>query len=235
LGGFFVVLHPPVKLPEGIVGGGTLTVKIVDEYYAAVDRMEFRRNPTFPETDDIVYEGSVGGTRTVSFRGAIFGTVQLTGQELMEAFNPGVLALLCGRGDEVTITPAMINLLNTFWDALARHASPAVKTVLEQERARFDGFRRFQNAGFRNWVALLGIQVPTQPRLHISGSQRETSPDRFRLAANDLPCVDLSLWRSLDLKLWERVPNATIERDGVTVVFTDPAPPAEKAFYDVRQ
>jgi len=162
-------------------------------------------------------------------------TVFLKAQELMEAFNPGVLALLCGRGDEVTITPAMINLLNTFWDALARHASPALKTVFEQERARFDGFRRFQNAGFRNWVALLGIQVPTQPRLHISGSQRETSPDRFRLAANDLPCVDLSLWRSLDLKLWERVPNATIERDGVTVVFTDPAPPAEKAFYDVRQ
>lgn len=108
-----------------------------------------------------------------------------------------------------------------------------MKTVLEQEQARFDNFQRFESASFSQWAGVLGIPIPTQSRVHIALAGREA--DRFHLALNDLPGVELSLRRSLDLKSWERVPNAQIQRDGFTLLFTDPAPPVERAFYEVRQ
>lgn len=500
LGGCFVLPHPAVILPEGIVAGGTLTVEITENYNAAVDRLEFRGNPTFPEADEIVFEGPVGGAQTVRFRGTIFGTVQLTSglmtcvlneqadseaavallgrlyygnteltpdwftqpgqqypprtivvtltdalganevsrfvnfpflwgirlpeslllpngqeailhlqgwfssqqvlpvrkmvttwsdagcgvlngtvagfpgqqpivgkppaycctvtatagflyastqiyegitverdfeepllrivlgwfdldgtldglppdcpffwefahvyvipecattprfqaagggqtplpsptpiyalenlmkktaagqrwvnlyrqhgpevvrlfvqhpslllqaQELVAAYQPGVVALLAGRGDTVPIYAPMITLVNNFWNALAEHASPALKTALEQEQARFDNFRLFENGTFNHWAGLLGISVPFQPHIHISLMRREAT--QFRLALNDVPGVNLSLWRSLDLQTWTPVTNAEMQRDGSTLLFTDPAPPAGHAFYNVRQ
>ncbi|MBE0540794.1 MAG: hypothetical protein IH623_05355 [Verrucomicrobia bacterium] len=153
-------------------------------------------------------------------------------QELVASFHPGVVALLAGQGDTVTITPPMITQVNAFWNLLAQYANPALKAALEQEQARFDNFQRFQNVTISEWAGLLGIRVPFQPYLHISLMRRE--PTEFSLALNDVPGLDLSLWRSLDLKTWGRVTNATFERDGVAIIFTDPTPPAGAAFYQVR-
>lgn len=153
-------------------------------------------------------------------------------KELSTTFHPGVTALLAGRGDTVTITPPMITLVNNFWNLLAQYASPALKAVLQQEQARFDNFQLFQDVTFSEWAGLLGIRVPFQPYLHISLMQRE--PTKFHLALNDVPGLDFSLWRSEDLKTWGRVTNATFERDGVAIIFTDPTPPAGAAFYQVR-
>ena len=152
--------------------------------------------------------------------------------ELVTAFHSGVGALLAGKGQEVTITPAMIGLVNAFWSELAQRASPALKATLEQEQARFDGFRRFEGGNFSNWAGLLGLPIPSQPRLHISVTQRDA--DRFRLVANDIPDADVTLWRSLDLINWELVANAVLQRDGVNLLFTDPTPPAREAFYMIR-
>ncbi len=127
----------------------------------------------------------------------------------------------------------MITLVNNFWNALAEHASPSLKTALEQEQARFDNFRLFQDGTFNDWAGLLGIPVPFQPCLHISLMQREAT--KFHLALNDVPGEDLSLWRSLDLQTWTQVTNAEMQRDGTTLLFTDPAPPEGQASYTVRQ
>ncbi len=154
-------------------------------------------------------------------------------KELSTTFHPGVAALLAGRGDTVPIYAPMITKVNDFWNALAEHASPALREALQQEQARFDNFRMFQDRSFSHWAGLLGIRVPFEPYLHISLMKRE--PTKFHLALNDVPGLDLSLWRSLDLKTWGRVTNATFERDGVTIIFTDPTPPADAAFYQVRE
>ena len=102
----------------------------------------------------------------------------LPAQELVAAYQPGVVALLAGRGDTVTIYPPMITQVNDFWNALAEHASPALKTVLQEEQARFDNFRLFENGTFSHWAGLLGIAVPFQPYLHISLMQLEATKDR---------------------------------------------------------
>ena len=154
-------------------------------------------------------------------------------QELIAAFQPGVVALLAGRGDTVPIYAPMITQVNDFWNALAEHASPALKTVLQQEQARFDNFRLFQDRSFSEWAGLLGIRVPFQPSVHISLMQREAT--KFHVALNDITGANLSLWRSLDLQTWTQVTNAEIQRDGATLIFTDPTPPAGQAFYYVRQ
>lgn len=73
-----------------------------------------------------------------------------------------------------------------------------MKTVLQEEQARFDNFRLFQDGTFNDWAGLLGISVTFQPHLYISLMKRETT--QFHLALNDLPGVNLSLWRSTDLQ-----------------------------------
>ena len=153
-------------------------------------------------------------------------------QELVATFQPGVVALLAGRGDTVPIYVPMITRVNDFWNALAEHATPALKTVLQQEQARFDNFRMFQNRTFNEWAGLLGIHVPFQPYLHISLMRREAT--KFHVALNDVAELELSLWRSVDLQTWTQVTNAEIQRDGTTLIFTDPSPPAGQAFYNVR-
>ncbi len=153
-------------------------------------------------------------------------------QELLTFWHPGVAALLSGRGETSQIQPLMITQLDAFWAALAEHASPGLKAVLEDERRRFDQFRRFEGVSFAEWAGILGIPIPTQPRLYISLVKRDG--DRFRLALNDLPGVLVRLWRSTDLRNWAPVPSAVIERDGATMVIIDPTAPASEAFYEVR-
>ena len=164
---------------------------------------------------------------------ALHPIVMSKAQELIAAFQPGVALLLAGQGEEVTITPAMIGLVDSFWNGLTEYASPALKTVLNQEQTRYNHFQRFQGTSFAHWAGLLGIPIPSQPRIHISLTRREA--DRFFLALNDVPGVEFILWRSADLQSWERVPNAIVERDGVTLLFTDPAAPSGMAFYSVRR
>ncbi|MEN9677646.1 MAG: hypothetical protein RIS76_3542, partial [Verrucomicrobiota bacterium] len=159
-------------------------------------------------------------------------SLMVQSHELIAAYQPGVVALLAGQGDTVTIYPPMIAQVNAFCIALAQHASPALKTALVQEQVRFDNFQRFQNASFSEWAGLLGLPIPTEPLLHVTLTRREAT--RFHLALSDLPGLDLALWRSPDLKTWARVPNAEIQRDGFTLLFTDPAPPDAAAYYEVR-
>ncbi|MBL9168135.1 MAG: hypothetical protein JNN07_10375 [Verrucomicrobiales bacterium] len=154
-------------------------------------------------------------------------------QEVLATFQPGIVALLAGRGETVPIYAPMITQVNEFWNALTEQASPALKTVLEREQVRFDNFRMFQDRSFEDWAGLLGIRVPFEPFLHISLMQREAT--RFQLGLNDVPGIELSLWRSLDLQTWTQVTDAELERNGSTLIFTDPAPPAGQTFYSVRQ
>jgi len=151
---------------------------------------------------------------------------------VLTTFQPGVAALLAGKGQESVITQAMVDQLNAVWNGLAAKASPGLKAALQQEQARFDGFQQFAAKGFSRWAELLALPVPTQPRVYISGISRDNG--RFSVEVNDIPGVDLSLWRSPDLMTWEQVPNVESLKDGFTLRFTDPAPPVAEAFYEVR-
>ena len=74
--------------------------------------------------------------------------------------------------------------------------------------------------------------MPTEPVLFISGVTR--AGGRFSVEVNDVPGAALSFWRSLNLTVWEQVPNAVAEVDGFTLRITDPAAPGEGAFYKIE-
>jgi hypothetical protein len=154
-------------------------------------------------------------------------------QRLLATFRPGVVALMAGDGRNAIIHPPMILEVQAFWEALARGASPNLKAVLERERIQFDDFERFRNLSFEEWAGVLGLTPPSRPRLHIFGVRREA--DRVRIGINDQPSLVPTLWRSTDLKNWVHVAGATLERDGDTMLFTDPQPPADDAFYTVGE
>jgi hypothetical protein len=154
-------------------------------------------------------------------------------QRLLATFRPGVVALLAGDGRNAIIHPPMILEVQAFWEALARDSSPSLKAVLERERIQFDDFERFRNLSFEDWAGVLGLTPPSRPRLHIFSVRRES--DRVRIGINDQPTLIPTLWRSTDLTNWVHVAGATLERDGDAMMFTDPQPPADEAFYTVRE
>ncbi len=148
-------------------------------------------------------------------------------------FQPGVAALLSGNGQSSPITQHMIDQLNVLWSALAAVASPALRTALEQERARFNNFQDFVNKDFSQWAGLLEIPAPTQPWIFISRATREGG--RVTVECNDIPGTDLTLWRSGNLSSWEQVLNPEVSRSINTIRFVDPAPPAGSVFYQIRR
>jgi hypothetical protein len=162
-------------------------------------------------------------------------------QELLLAFQPGVAALIAGRGDDFTITPAMLARLNEFWNGLAAAAGPELRAALAEERGRFgyaltfhglQGFGVFQDVDFNRWAGLLGLAPTTRPRFQASAYGRTATG--FQLAGNDLPGREPTLWRSGDLRTWSQVPLATFQREAGVILFTDPAPPETAAFYEAR-
>ena len=102
-----------------------------------------------------------------------------------------------------------------------------------EEQARYNGFQLFVGKDFSQWAELVSIPAPTHPWVYFSGARR--SEGRFSFEMNDAPSADFSLWRSTDLNRWEALPGAELRRNGFTFEFTDPAPPAERAFYEVRR
>ncbi|MBK8001620.1 MAG: hypothetical protein IPK15_23685 [Verrucomicrobia bacterium] len=153
--------------------------------------------------------------------------------DILTTFQPGVAALLSGNAQSSPITQSMIDQLNGLWSALIEKASPALKTALEQERARFNNFEDFVNKDFSQWAGLLEIPAPTQPWIFISSATREGG--RITVECNDIPGTDLTLWRSGNLSSWEQVLNPEVSRSTHTIRFIDPAPPAGSVFYQIRR
>lgn len=67
---------------------------------------------------------------------------------LIVDFTPGVASILRGEGEDVFIRRDMIKRLNRVWDGFAAEASPDLKAVLAEERARFHGFEDFIGSNF---------------------------------------------------------------------------------------
>ena len=153
-------------------------------------------------------------------------------KSLITEFQPGVSRLLAAKGQEILITQPMIDQLNFLWNGVAGHASPALKAVLQLEQARFSNFQPFVNYDFTRWAELLALPVPAQPFFHISATGRTAAG--LVVEANDLQGAEFSLWRSSNLTAWAQVSSAEALRDGFTLRFTDPAPLAGRAFYQIR-
>ena len=147
-------------------------------------------------------------------------------------FQPGVRALLAGRAQDFVISQEMVNSLNAVWDSLVGLASPELRERLVQEQGRYGRFQAFVNHDFSRWADLLSLPTPTEPWVHVSGATREGN--QFRVEINEVPGIEFGLWRSPDLETWQPVPDVEVIRDGFTFQFTDPSPPAQGAFYDVR-
>jgi hypothetical protein len=151
---------------------------------------------------------------------------------VVRSFEPGVAALLAGNGPGAVITQTMIDQLDLLWSLLDDHASPALRAVLQEERARSDGFQEFVNKDFSQWADLLQISTPTQPWIQLSSPTK--SAGRFSVDVNNIPGLDYSLWRSANLVQWERVPFGEIQKGEFTTRLIDPNSPAQPAFYAVR-
>lgn len=159
-------------------------------------------------------------------------TLREQAKAVLTTFQPGVTALLAGRGADFTITQPMIDQLNVVWTGLANLASPALKTALLREQENYGRFQTFVNRDFARWADLLSLPAPARPYLHLSSATRTGT--RFTVEINDVPGVDFTLWRSPDLRNWQPVPGAETVRDGFTARFTDPAPLAREVFYTIR-
>ena len=153
---------------------------------------------------------------------------------LLTDFQPLVIALLSGTGNDAVITQEMIDRLNAVWDQLLAYASPDLAQVLETERARFHGFQDFVGQGFDRWARTLGLVVPTEPFVFVSRPQWKDG--RFSVEVNQVDGLTYSLWSSLDLspESWQPVSTAEVEVNGPTVRFTDPAATSNRRFYQVR-
>ncbi len=158
----------------------------------------------------------------------------LEARQVLLDFQPAVSALLSGNGSSVQITQAMIDQLNRAWTGFANLASPALKTALETERARFNGFQAFVGKNFSEWAGLLQVPVPTQPYIQAFNPTKQQG--RFTVAANYILGLAYSLWKSANpgSAAWTQVPDASVQlnADGVELTDTNASPAA--LFYKVR-
>ena len=152
---------------------------------------------------------------------------------VVTAFQPLVVSLLSGRGQQVQITQTMIDQLNTMWSGMATMASPELLETLNTERARHNGFQDFANRDFSQWAQILQVPAPTNPRVNISNIGRPAN-GMLSLEANAVEGADLVLWGSPDLINWSPVPGAVRQTDGFTLWLTDPSPSNLRRFYRLQ-
>jgi hypothetical protein len=153
------------------------------------------------------------------------------GVNVLAHFEPGVIALMAGQGSTFQITQPLIDELNLFCDKLITLASPELKDVLLNERARFNNFQSFVGKSFVDWATMLQMQAPTVPWIYLSSPR--FIEGRFSVEMNYLPGVELNLWRSADMLHWEPVANILREGGTRTTILTDPAASNQWPFYKV--
>jgi len=196
---------------------------------------------TFHALESLMRAGAASGRLSELYRTHTAEVVQILrgdpslmarARQLIADFQPGVAALLAGRGSDVTIPPALIQELNQVWSAVEERADPGLKAALKRERTLFGNFQPFANQNFIRWADLLALPVPDQPRIHLSAAARDAGG--FHVEINDVPGSDFALWRTATLEHWSPVEGTIVARDGFTRRFTDPAPPMERALYEVR-
>lgn len=168
--------------------------------------------------------------------GLVAGDFRLFNDTLtvLRQYLPGLQAFLAGHGEQMTIRPDMIDQLNRVWDRLAASGSPALRQVLEKERARFHGFQDFSGRSFAEWGTLLSWGTPESPFVMASNPRLVASG--FRIEANRVDGQTYSLWRSASPAPggWSVVTNASIRVLDHGVELMDPDPGTSARFYQVR-
>jgi hypothetical protein len=152
---------------------------------------------------------------------------------VVKSFQPLVVSLMSGRGQQVQITQTMIDQLNTMWSGMATMASPELLDTLNTERARHNGFQDFANRDFSQWAQILQVPAPTTPRVNISDIGRPTN-GTLRLEANLVEGAEVVLWGSPDLINWSPVPGAVRQTNGFNLLWTDPNPSNLRRFYRLQ-
>jgi hypothetical protein len=151
-------------------------------------------------------------------------------RNLVLAWQPAVSAFLAGHGTNAAITQTMINALNSTWNKWTNYASPALRTNLVTEHARFNGFQDFVNKDFNQWAQMLQIPVPTNAWIHLSSAARQTN-GHFAAQANYISGLNYSFSRSHNLSNWSAVTSLKLITNGLTLGLTDTNPPATNSFY----
>jgi hypothetical protein len=152
--------------------------------------------------------------------------------DLVVAFQPGIAALLAGRGEEHLISQSMIDDLNSMWTNLSLRASPALRSAMETERARLAGFQSFVNKPFNTAAAQLEVPPPEQPWITLSRPQYDRG--YFRAEANSIAGWLLSLWRASGIGgTWQQV-DTIRETNGATLRLTDTNAPGRQQLYQIR-
>ena len=77
----------------------------------------------------------------------------------LQNFLPGAQALLAGQGDQVTVTPAMVDQANDIFDRLSAAGSPALQSAIATERAKYNHLQAFSGKTFAEAAALIGVST----------------------------------------------------------------------------
>ena len=75
----------------------------------------------------------------------------------LQNFLPGAQALLAGQGDQVTITPEMVDQANDIFDRLSAAGTPALQAAIASERAKYTHLQAFAGKSFAEAAALIGV------------------------------------------------------------------------------
>jgi len=75
----------------------------------------------------------------------------------LQNFLPGAQALLAGQGDQVTITPEMVDQANDIFDRLSAAGTPALQAAIASERAKYNHLQAFAGKSFAEAAALIGV------------------------------------------------------------------------------
>ena len=77
----------------------------------------------------------------------------------LQNFLPGFKSLAAGDGSDIVITQQMVDQVNNIADRLVAAGSPALASVIDTERAKYNHLQDFAGKTFQQAAGLLGVSV----------------------------------------------------------------------------
>ncbi len=75
----------------------------------------------------------------------------------LQNFLPGAQALIAGQGDQITITPAMVDQANDIFDRLTAAGTPSLQNAITLERFKYNHLQAFVGKTFAQAATLMGV------------------------------------------------------------------------------
>lgn len=153
----------------------------------------------------------------------------------LDEFEEGYTHYLAGTGSGEVISQPMVDRLNRLADRFSEMGSPALRAVIETERARFNHLQDFVGVSFADWGEMLRLEVPESPWL-VASAARQMDDGALVFEVNHAFGHNYTVWLTprLESGVWEPVAGAEARVLGSTVQVRVPHPSHPAEFYRVR-